>query len=664
MDIFYCFIFFLIGLLSSFYSIFFLFLALIPFSFLFFYKKEKKKSILFLMFLIIGFLSYFLFPKGEENITVLEGIVVEKKESYCIVLSLKGKYYLKGKDLPSLFSIVRFNGNSSLLSFSHSESSFDFKSYLNGKGVNYQFYYKDQENIFESRFSLSGIKDYFQKYLNSESKIVFSFFIFDSYSSIYSLKELEVVSFFSLSGFHISLLIESVFLFAKRKSREKYYNIIKAFILLTFLVFSSFSFSMRRIFLSFVINLINKKRKNRLSSLNRLSLVALLMLLFQPYSISSMSFYYSFPFLFYLSIFTKRKTGIKERIKQSVISILFFLPYTFIKGYISLFSLVFQFIFIPYSFFIFFSSVVLVIFPFFGYVYNHLVSFLLFLTETINKINVFISVKNFLFLSIAFYYFIFLSISILSIYNYQKEKKIYSFLLTVPIIINFSFSFIKKDELIFVDVDQGDCTLLKYKNYNILFDTGGKTYQDLARESLIPFFRKEGVHKIDYVFISHLDYDHYGALVSLQTNFKVGQVFYKNDFLKEKDYIISVSDLNIRNLNIYSISEDTNDNSCVYYFKVKGRKILIQGDAPKAIEKKIIEDNDDLDCDIIKLGHHGSKTSSDKEYLKCVSPELAIISVGENNSYHLPSDEVISLLKELDIPYSRTDLQGTIRITL
>ena len=158
--------------------------------------------------------------------------------------------------------------------------------------------------------------------------------------------------------------------------------------------------------------------------------------------------------------------------------------------------------------------------------------------------------------------------------------------MTVPIIINFSFSFIKKDELIFVDVDQGDCTLLKYKNYNILFDTGGKTYQDLARESLIPFFRKEGVHKIDYVFISHLDYDHYGALVSLQTHFKVGQVFYKNDFLKEKDYIISVSDLNIRNLNIYSISEDTNDNSCVYYLKVKGRKILIQGDAPKAIEKK------------------------------------------------------------------------------
>ena len=160
---------------------------------------------------------------------------------------------------------------------------------------------------------------------------------------------------------------------------------------------------MRRIFLSFVINLINKKRKNRLSSLNRLSLVALLMLLFQPYSISSMSFYYSFPFLFYLSIFTKRKTGIKERIKQSVISILFFLPYTFIKGYISLFSLIFQFIFIPYSFFIFFSSVVLVIFPFFGYVYNHLVSFLLFLTETINKINVFISVKNFLFLYLIWY---------------------------------------------------------------------------------------------------------------------------------------------------------------------------------------------------------------------------------------------------------------------
>ena len=84
------------------------------------------------------------------------------------------------------------------------------------------------------------------------------------------------------------------------------------------------------------------------------------------------------------------------------------------------------------------------------------------------------------------------------------------------------------------------------------------------------------------------------------------------------------------------------------------------GDAPKEIEESILKDHPDLRADILRIGHHGSATSSSEAFLSSLSPEVAIISVGENNSYGHPSKETMDRLKELDIPCRRTDLEGTI----
>jgi competence protein ComEC len=91
-----------------------------------------------------------------------------------------------------------------------------------------------------------------------------------------------------------------------------------------------------------------------------------------------------------------------------------------------------------------------------------------------------------------------------------------------------------------------------------------------------------------------------------------------------------------------------------------GKKWLFTGDAPIAIEKKILERYPDIDCDILKIGHHGSDTSSSYDFLKAVSPEVAIISVGAKNSYGHPSASVLERLDALEIPYRRTDKEGTI----
>ena len=88
------------------------------------------------------------------------------------------------------------------------------------------------------------------------------------------------------------------------------------------------------------------------------------------------------------------------------------------------------------------------------------------------------------------------------------------------------------------------------------------------------------------------------------------------------------------------------------------------GDAPSEIEKEIIKKYKKLDCDILKVGHHGSDTSSSLEFLKAVTPEEAIISCGVNNSYGHPSEEVVNRLNDLDIKIRRTDLEGTIEYML
>ena len=101
--------------------------------------------------------------------------------------------------------------------------------------------------------------------------------------------------------------------------------------------------------------------------------------------------------------------------------------------------------------------------------------------------------------------------------------------------------------------------------------------------------------------------------------------------------------------------------SLVLQFSVKNTNFVITGDAPIKIEKQIIKDNQKIECDILKVGHHGSKTSSSSEFITYLNPKEAVISCGRNNSYGHPHQEVINILKSKNIKIRRTDLEGTIR---
>lgn len=206
----------------------------------------------------------------------------------------------------------------------------------------------------------------------------------------------------------------------------------------------------------------------------------------------------------------------------------------------------------------------------------------------------------------------------------------------------------------FINVGQGDAILIRDGFTSVLLDTGGSLSFDIAREVDIPFLRKEKIYKLDYLITSHSDFDHSGGVDSLIKHFNV-----ENVISESSSFPLKVGNLEFINYNVYGGS-DNNEKSLVLGLFFMGKNFLFTGDADISIEKKIIKDNPSLPVDILKAGHHGSKTSSSYEFLKAIDTEVAIISVGKKNKYGHPDKEVLERFKKLGIKVRRTDVEGTI----
>lgn len=663
---FYIFIFYLIGILAYLYSHLILLAAIIPSLYLIFYKKDKK-ILLYLSFTLIGYAMIFLYPKGSENITSVTGIVFTKKDNYYLILSLTGKYYVYEKNSTlTLFSIVKLEGYTSSVSFTHYESVFSFQDYLKSKGVFYKFTATSTNIIFQNPLANTHIKNYVLSCLNSTPKLVVSSLLFgDSLSSIEdsALTDFNLISLLSVSGLHISLLLSIFENFLVKKQREKYI-FLQLFFLMLVLFFSNYKYSIRRIFILKALSTINYKTKFKLSYINRVSLTALILLFFEPYSILSASFYYSIPLSFYMAIFPKKKANnFKAKTFFNLECMIFFLPFNLISSAkINFISYFIQLAMVYISHFLYLFSLTLFLIPQIGYIANYLIEFILEILSFLNgtPFSLITGVPSIIF--IICFYSLLIIFKIFQSYHFKQFSHYASSLLLVTSSLLFIPDVFPKYEVTFIDVGQGDCTLIRYQDKNMLIDTGGNVSIDIATECLIPYFNKQKITSLDSVFITHLDYDHYGALESLNNSFQIDNIYYVEDFLSNNNTLY-IDDFKIENLNIYTNkSEDTNYNSGIYSFQIKDTSFLIMGDAPKEIETKLIKDNPSLTCDVLKIGHHGSNTSSSENFLKQCNPQLAIISVGLNNSYKHPSKETLTTLNKLSITYKRTDELGSITI--
>ena len=241
-----------------------------------------------------------------------------------------------------------------------------------------------------------------------------------------------------------------------------------------------------------------------------------------------------------------------------------------------------------------------------------------------------------------------------------------------------------KLSVLMVDVGQGDAFLLKFPNgKTALIDAGEANYSfDNGERVILPLMNNLGIDKIDYGFVSHVDLDHYGGFVSLIHNGKIKNIFKPeidsslNKDLRFEKYIadnnLSVNHyhktiLKIGNVRIYVLNANmehnfsSNNNSGLLKIVYGNSEFLFTGDLEKQGERYY--DNyygNFLDSDVLKVGHHGSKTSSSIGFLNLVSPEISLISAGIQNKFHHPSGITLEKLEKFNSAIYRTDLSGAI----
>lgn len=282
-------------------------------------------------------------------------------------------------------------------------------------------------------------------------------------------------------------------------------------------------------------------------------------------------------------------------------------------------------------------------------------------------------------------------------YQILKNKTKVITIFSIIIVIFVSIKIIPKElKIHFVDVGQGDCTFIETPMRKTILIDGGGSYDneyDVGEKTLLPYILDRGYTRIDYVFVSHFDTDHIGGLIHILGNINVGKVIITKqgkDSEKYKEFLEIVKRKKIKvimvkagdKINIEKnividilwpnnelIQENIlNNNSMVFKLNYKKFDMLFVGDIEEKAENKILEkyknEEKRLKADVLKIAHHGSKTSSTEEFIKKVLPKNAIIGVGKNNLFGHPSMEVIERLKEFGIKIYRTDECGEITITV
>ena len=233
----------------------------------------------------------------------------------------------------------------------------------------------------------------------------------------------------------------------------------------------------------------------------------------------------------------------------------------------------------------------------------------------------------------------------------------------------------------FIDVGQGECSLIQTEFGNILIDAGERPYGP----KVVAYLRGRGVQKLDYVIATHPHSDHIGGLPEVLESFEVTNIILprltEENMQTTQTYELllkAIRDSGVKAIaavpdGVYTlgevtlhilgpISQTTNMNNMSVISRVTYQKtaFLFTGDAETPVEKELLANGGDLAAAVLSAGHHGSKTSSTEDFLAAVQPKLAIISCGRGNSYGHPDKAALDRLAAIGAQVLRTDICGTI----
>lgn len=257
-------------------------------------------------------------------------------------------------------------------------------------------------------------------------------------------------------------------------------------------------------------------------------------------------------------------------------------------------------------------------------------------------------------------------------------------------------SFIDKDadlEIHYIDVGQGDCSLIKWEGAAVLIDCGERE----NAETVLKYLKNQGVEKLDIIIATHPHSDHIGAMGDIISGIDVERVIapkvssdmtpttktYERFLQAMRDKALKLTAA--KPGTVYALTgrtvasaekqppkleilapvadyDDLNDYSVVVRMTYGETSYLFTGDAETKAEKDILNSGADVSADVLKAGHHGSSTSTSESFLEAVSPEICVIQCGEGNSYGHPHAEILERLESRGVKYYRNDLSGTVTV--
>ena len=619
-------------------------------------------------------------------------------------------YYFKNKEELELFNKyklgykIRIKGNLIIPNNNSNFYLFNYRKYLLSKNI-YYIMSADNITLINTKVNLFySIKNKIIDRVNDidTGNYLKTFILGDNSLTDNNVKDsyqLNGIShLFSVSGMHVTILSSILFFILNKIIKNKKISFfIISLNLFLFMFLTGLSSSIVRATLLFFLINFNNIFNLKIKIINIYIFIICIVLFINPYNIYNNGFLFSYIISLYLIVFSKiinrHKNYFIKLLITSLISFLVSIPIMINSYYsINIISFIYNLFYVPLiSFIIFPLALITIIFPIFSSLLKIFINLLENSSFYLSSIKVFNISFRYMPIYIFFIYYILISFILFKII---RKKYFYIVILIVTLFIHSNINILDSNlYTTYLDVGQGDSSLIKLPNNkgNILIDTGGKVnYVDddwkkksnnynITTSTIIPFLKASGIKKLDYLIITHGDYDHMGEAINLINNFKVDKVIFNcgeyNDLEKELikvldkkkiKYYDCIKELNIDNNKLYFLQtkeyDNENDNSNVIYTELNGYKFMFMGDASITTEKEIMNKYNLPNIDVLKVGHHGSKTSSSKEFINEINPKYSIISVGKNNRYGHPNKEVLNNLENSKV--YRTDQDGSIMLRI
>lgn len=508
----------------------------------------------------------------------------------------------------------------------------------------------------------------------------------------------------AISGLHIgilSLFLTKIFKFVNRR----FGYIFVIIILIFYCIFTGASLStVRATIMSITVLIANILFRNP-DFISSISLSAIILLIKNPYYLFDIGFLYSYTSVFSIAFLGGRICSIyniKGIYKAFIISFFVCLSIKPITAYyfynFTILDTLLNIIIIPFMSIVviigFISSIVgmfsIPIAKFLiGSVYYilRLFTYICKVVENMNFNNIIIGRPS-IFVIISLYIMLFfIGYAFYDKYLLKKRKKFINIGMGIFIIfVSISILTPKPFTITMLDVGQGDSIVGINNDGVFLIDGGGNNNFSTGENIILPYLKSKGIQTIDFVFVSHNDSDHIKGIIEILDKIKIKNLFLPINNTLDENYETLLNIAKDKNIPIYFLQngdsltlgknlnfdvlhpnkefldKDDNNNSLVLKLNYNNNSILFTGDIEKRAEEFLLNNNKNLKSDILKVAHHGSKTSTTTDFIKNVTPKDALISCKENNIYKHPSEETLKTLKYANINIYRTDKNKSITI--